>query len=62
VPAENPTALAAGFAELAAHLGVAEGEDPVAAVHGVSDADQDELYLIRLAGRCGGVRQRTTAS
>jgi len=33
--AEDPAVLAAGFGELAAQLGVAEGGDPVAAVHAV---------------------------
>ena len=32
-PAEDPAVLAAGFAELAAQLGVSEGGDPVASVH-----------------------------
>ena len=35
LPAENPAVLAAGFGELAAQLGAAEGTDPVAVVHGV---------------------------
>ena len=35
LPAEDPAVLAAGFAELAAQLGVAGGGDPVAVVHGV---------------------------
>ena len=43
VPAEDPAVLAAGFAELAAQLGAAEGGDPVAAVHG-----------LLAAGRCRG--------
>jgi hypothetical protein len=35
VPAEDPAVLAAGFGELAAQLGAADGGDPVAAVHAV---------------------------
>jgi hypothetical protein len=35
LPAEDPTVLAAGFGELAAQLGAADGRDPVAAVHAV---------------------------
>ena len=35
LPAEDPAVLAAGFGELAAQLGAADGGDPVAAVHGV---------------------------
>ena len=34
-PAEDPAVLAAGFGELAAQLGAADGGDPVASVHGV---------------------------
>ena len=34
LPAEDPAVLAAGFGELAVQLGLAEGQDPVAAVHG----------------------------
>ena len=34
LPAEDPAVLAAGFGELAAQLGAAEGGDPVATVHG----------------------------
>jgi hypothetical protein len=34
LPAEDPAVLAAGFAELAAQLGVTEGADPVASVYG----------------------------
>ena len=35
LPAEDPAVLAAGFGELAAQLGAADGGDPVAAVHAV---------------------------
>ena len=35
LPAEDPAVLAAGFGELAAQLGAAEGGDPVATVHGL---------------------------
>ena len=35
LPAEDPAVLAAGFGELAAQLGAADGGDPVAAVQGV---------------------------
>jgi hypothetical protein len=35
LPAEDPAVLAAGFGELAVQLGVAEGGDPMAWVHGV---------------------------
>jgi hypothetical protein len=35
VPAEDPAVLTAGFSELAAQLGAADGGDPVAAVHAV---------------------------
>ena len=35
VAAEDPAVLAAGFGELAAQLGAAEGGDPVAGVHAV---------------------------
>jgi hypothetical protein len=45
LPAEDPTVLAAGFSELAAQLGAAEGGDPVAAVHGVL-ADSPAPWLL----------------
>jgi hypothetical protein len=44
LPAEEPTALAAGFGELAAQLGVATG-DPVAAVHAALARRDDWLLL-----------------
>ena len=49
LPAEDATVLAAGFAELAAQLGVggaAGGGDPVAAVHSVLAAYRGEWLLI----------------
>ncbi len=45
LPAEDPTVLAAGYGELAAQLGAAEGRDPVAAVHGVL-ADSPARWLL----------------
>jgi len=46
LPAENPAVLAAGFGELAAQLGTAEGGDPVAAVHGVLAATSAPWLLV----------------
>ena len=46
VPAEDPAVLAAGFAELAAQLGAAEGGDPVAAVHGLLAAGPVPWLLV----------------
>ena len=49
LPAEDATVLAAGFAELAAQLGVggaAGGGDPVATVHSVLAAYRGEWLLI----------------
>ena len=46
LPAEDPAVLAAGFAELAAQLGAAEGRDPVAAVHGVLAAAPAPWLLV----------------
>ena len=46
LPAEDPTVLAAGFGELAAQLGAAEGGDPVAAVHGVLAASPARWLLV----------------
>jgi hypothetical protein len=45
LPAEDPAVLAAGFGELAAQLGAAEGGDPVAAVHGAL-ADSQEPWML----------------
>ena len=45
-PAEDPAVLAAGFGELAAQLGTAEGGDPVAAVHGVLAASTAPWLLV----------------
>ena len=44
--AEDPAVLAAGFGELAAQLGAAEGGDPVAAVHGVLAASPAPWLLL----------------
>jgi len=44
--AEDPAVLAAGFAELAAQLGAAEGGDPVAQVHGVLAASPAPWLLL----------------
>jgi hypothetical protein len=46
LPAEEPTVLAAGFGELAAQLGAADGGDPVAAVHGMLAASPARWLLI----------------
>ena len=46
LPAEDPAVLAAGFGELAAQLGAAEGGDPVAAVHGVLAASPAPWLLV----------------
>ena len=46
LPAENPAVLAAGFGELAAQLGAAEGRDPVAAVHAVLAASRAPWLLV----------------
>jgi hypothetical protein len=46
LPAEDLTALAAGFGELAAQLGAAEGRDPVAAVHGMLAAAPAPWLLV----------------
>jgi len=45
-PAEDPAVLAAGFGELAAQLGTAEGGDPVAAVHAVLAASPAPWLLV----------------
>lgn len=48
-PAEDPTLLAAGFAALAAQLGVpgtADGQDPVASVHGVLARSEAAWLLV----------------
>ena len=44
--AEDPAVLAAGFGELAAQLGAADGGDPVAAVHGVLAASPAPWLLV----------------
>ena len=44
--AEDPTALAAGFGELAAQLGAPDGGDPVAAVHAVLAASLAPWLLV----------------
>jgi hypothetical protein len=46
LPAEDPAVLAAGFGELAAQLGVAEGGDPVASVHAVLAASPAAWLLV----------------
>ena len=46
LPAEDPAVLAAGFGELAAQLGAAEGGDPVAAVHSVLAAGPARWLLV----------------
>ena len=47
LPAEDPTVLAAGFADLAAALGAGEGSgDPVVAVHGVLGAYRGGWLLV----------------
>ena len=46
LPAEDPAVLAAGFAELAAQLGVIDGGDPVAAVHAVLDGGAASWLLV----------------
>jgi hypothetical protein len=46
LPAEDPTVLAAGFGELAAQLGEADGRDPMAAVHGVLAASPAPWLLV----------------
>ena len=45
-PAEDPAVLAAGFGELAAQLGAADGGDPVASVHGVLAASPAPWLLV----------------
>ena len=45
-PAEDPAVLAAGFGELAAQLGAADGGDPVASVHGVLAANPAPWLLV----------------
>ena len=45
-PAEDPAVLAAGFGELAAQLGAADGGDPVAAVHAVLAASPAPWLLV----------------
>ena len=45
LPAEDPAGLAAGFAELAAHLGAGAGGDPVGRVHAVL-ARRDDWLLV----------------
>ena len=45
-PAEDPTVLEAGFGELAAQLGAADGGDPVAAVHGALAASPAPWLLV----------------
>jgi hypothetical protein len=44
--AEDPAVLAAGFGELAAQLGAADGGDPVAAVHGLLAASPVPWLLV----------------
>ena len=44
--AEDPAVLAAGFGELAAQLGAADGGDPVASVHGVLAASPAPWLLV----------------
>jgi hypothetical protein len=46
LPAEDPAVLAAGFGELAALLGAAEGGDPVAAVHGALASSRVPWLLV----------------
>ncbi|HEV3295732.1 MAG TPA: FxSxx-COOH system tetratricopeptide repeat protein, partial [Streptosporangiaceae bacterium] len=46
LPAEDPAVLAAGFGELAAQLGAADGGDPVAAVHGALAASPAAWLLV----------------
>ncbi len=46
LPAEDAAVLAAGFGELAAQLGAAEGGDPVAAVHAVLAASPARWLLV----------------
>ena len=46
LPAEDPAVLAAGFGELAAQLGAADGGDPVASVHGVLAASPAPWLLV----------------
>jgi Domain of unknown function (DUF4062)/Tetratricopeptide repeat len=46
LPAEDPAGLAAGFAELAAHLGAGAGGDPVARVHAVLARRDDWLLVL----------------
>ena len=46
LPAEYPAVLAAGFGELAAQLGAAEGGDPVASVHAVLAASRAPWLLV----------------
>jgi Domain of unknown function (DUF4062)/Tetratricopeptide repeat len=46
LPAEDPAVLAAGFGDLAAQLGAAEGGDPVAAVHGVLAVSSAKWLLV----------------
>ena len=46
LPAEDPAVLAAGFGELAAQLGAAEGGDPVATVHGLLATSPAKWLLV----------------
>jgi hypothetical protein len=46
LPAEDPAVLAARFGELAAQLGVTNGGDPVAGVHGVLAASRAPWLLV----------------
>ena len=46
LPAEDRSVLAAGFGELAAQLGAADGRDPVAAVHGLLAASPVPWLLV----------------
>ncbi len=46
LPAEDPAVLAAGFGELAAQLGAADGGGPVASVHGVLAASPAPWLLV----------------
>jgi hypothetical protein len=45
-PAEDPSVVAAGFGELAAQLGAADGGDPVASVHEVLAASPEQWLLV----------------
>jgi hypothetical protein len=44
--AEDPATLAAGFGELAAQLGIQDGGDPVAAVHGMLAASPAPWFMV----------------